>query len=217
MRRYADLWWRPSSRETLIEMLEVGRELGYRAVAVEGELPSLPDADGIEIAKRVTLRADEVRELQSQLSRVRWRYEVVSVVPGSREVAMAALRDNRVDTVVLLSDEPIPLDRHMVEVARAAVEVPLSRFLEEPERSLSWLIKSSRWFRRVRVVVSSGAEDQLGLRAPVQLASLLIVAGVEPDLSRRAVSDLPYSIQRENALRLRGLMDRSGVWEVVER
>jgi len=217
LRSYADLWWRPSSQDVLIGMLGVGREMGYRAVAVEGELPTVPEAGGIEVVRRITLRADDVRELHTQLSRVRWRYEVVSVVPGNREVAMAALRDNRVDTVVMLCDDPIPLDHHVAEVARAAVEVPLGRFLEEPGSSLSWLLSSAKWFRRgrVRVVVSSGARDQLGLRTPVQLASLLVVAGVEPDVSRRAVSDLPYSIQRVNALRLRGLMDHSGVWEVL--
>jgi RNase P/RNase MRP subunit p30 len=67
----------------------------------------------------------------------------------------------------------------------------------------------------VKVVVSSGAMDQFELRTPVQLASLLVVAGVEPEVSGKAVSDLPYSIQRENALRLKGLMDHSGVWEVL--
>jgi RNase P/RNase MRP subunit p30 len=198
-------------------MLEVAREMGYRAVAVEGQLSDFPHVEGLEVVRRVTLRADGVNQLHRELSRVRWAYEVVSVVPESREVAMAALRDNRVDTVVMLGDEPIPVDHHVAEVARAAVEVPLRRFLEEPDASFSWLFSSARWFRRgrVKVVVSSGAMDQLELRTPVQLASLLIVAGVEPDVSRKAVSDLPYSIQRENALRLKGLMDHSGVWEVL--
>ncbi len=217
MRGYADLWWRPSSPDHVAGMLEVAREMGYRAVAVEGELPALLPVEGVEVVRRVTLEAEDVPQLHRELSRVRWRYEIVSVLPGSREVAMASLRDNRVDSVVMLGEEPIPLDHHVVEVARAAVEVPLWRFLEEPETSLSWLLSSARWFRRgrVKVFVSSGARDQLELRAPVQLASLLIVAGVGPDLSRRAVSDLPYSIQRENALRLKGLVDHSGVWEVL--
>jgi hypothetical protein len=51
----------------------------------------------------------------------------------------------------------------------------------------------------VKVVISSGARDQLELKTPIQLASLLIVTDVEPEVSRRTVSDLPYSIQRENA------------------
>ena len=51
----------------------------------------------------------------------------------------------------------------------------------------------------MKVVISSGARDQLELKTPIQLASLLIVTDVEPEVSRRTVSDLPYSIQRENA------------------
>jgi len=217
LRMYADLWWRPTSPDHLAGMLEVAREMGYRAVAVEGQLSDVPHTEGLELVRRFTLRADGVNQLHKELSRVRWVHEVISVIPESREVAMAALRDNRVDTVVMLGDEPIPVDHHVAEVARAAVEVPLRRFLEDLDTSLSWLLSSAKWFRRgrVKVVVSSGAMDQLELRTPVQLASLLIVAGVEPEVSRKAVSDLPYSIQRENALRLKGLVDHSGVWEVL--
>ena len=219
MRPYADIWWRPTSPDLLREMLALAREMGYRAVAVEGDLTGAPSVEGVEVLRRVTLRPKDVGQLYSQLSRLRWRYHVVSVMPPSREVAMAALRDNRVDTVVMLGDEPIPVDHHVAEVARAAVEVPLSRLLEEPERSLSWLLRSARWFRRgrVRVTVSSGACGPIELRRPVQLASVLIVAGVEPEVARRAVSDLPYNVMRENSLRLAGLMDPSGVWEVTER
>ncbi|MEN3047488.1 MAG: RNase P subunit p30 family protein [Candidatus Caldarchaeales archaeon] len=220
MRRYYDVGLIASSSTEAESLVGTAASLGFKGVAVEltgSRVEGLRDvARGVEVYSRITVLPRSVNELYVELRRARWRHHVVAVRAFSREVLMAALRDSRVDLVVAPVEQMIPIDGHVAEVARNAVELRLAEFLRDPRSFASWLFRSSRWIERgrVRVVVTSGASDWLGMRRPVQLASLLTGTGFRPELALDSVSRLPEAIVIENARRLSGLSDPRGVWSV---
>lgn len=220
MRRYYDVGLVAGSASEAESLVETAASLGFRGVAVEvtgSEIEELGGiARGVEVYSRVTVHPRSVDELYRMLRSARWRHHVVAVRAPSREVLMAALRDSRVDLVVAPTEQMIPIDRHVAEVAKNAVELRFSEFLRDPRSFASWLLRSSRWIERgrVKVVVTSGASDGLGMRRPVQLASLLTGTGFKLELALDSVSRIPESIVVENARRLSGLSDPRGVWMV---
>ncbi|MCS7117833.1 MAG: RNase P subunit p30 family protein [Thaumarchaeota archaeon] len=222
MRRYYDLGLAPRSHPEANALLAIARESGFHGVAVEGPDATQVERDaspaGFEVFSRITLRPASTNELYRELRRMRWRYHVVAVEAHSRELFMAALRDSRVDLVVAPVNEMIVVDRHVSEVARNAVELRFSDFLTAPERFLTWLIRSGRWIERERVpvVVTSGAVGELGVRRPLQLASVLAGTGFGVGLALKSVSETPGRMVVENARRLSGLSDPRGVWSVED-
>ncbi len=223
-RRFVDAWLRPESRGTLEEVLRSCHELGYWGVALEvsddswGEARSLANAYGLEAFRRVTIEAGSREELYRRLRAARWRYDLVAVSTRDRDVLMAAVRDMRVDTVIVSNPGSPPIDRHVVQVVSNSLELVLLDMLEggyEAFRTAARVVRTT-YKRGLRLVVSSGARDGYGLRSPRQMASIAWSLGTSPDYALKTVSTFPSEMLLENRGRLEGRISVEGVWRIAE-
>ncbi len=223
-RKFVDAWLRPESRGSLEDMLKSCHELGYWGVALEvddnswSEARRLANAYGLEIYRRITIEAGSREELYRRLRAVRWRYDLVAVKTSDRDVLMAAVRDMRVDTVVVGNTSSPPIDRHIVEVAGNSLELALLDLLEggyEAFRAAARVVRVA-YKKGLKLVISSGARDVYGLRSPRQLASIAWSLGAAPDYALNTVSTRPSEILLENRGRLEGRISVEGVWRVAE-
>ncbi|MEM0445506.1 MAG: RNase P subunit p30 family protein [Nitrososphaerota archaeon] len=223
-RRFVDSWLRPPDTSSLERMLKSCCELGFWAVAVEvddkfwSEAKRLTSSYGLEIFRRVTLHPSSKGELYNLLRNVRWKCDLVSVVTNIRDVFMAAARDMRVDTVVANHIDAVYLDRHVVQVAVNSFEVVFSNIAVQGFESVrnSMRVVRTAYRSRLKLIVSSGAQDEFSLRSPRQLASIPWCLGAGPDFALNTVSTTPAKILVENRGRLEGRISPEGVWRLVE-
>lgn len=203
-------------------MMSVASGMGIKSLVLEcddklfGDLKSSSEAKRLTIYRRRTIEAEQRRELYDQLSSTRWYYEFISVRTDDREVAMAALRDNRVDSLVISAPGGLIIDKHLVAVTTNAVEVVFRDLLSGGYEVFERLMRSFKILRQsnVRVIISSGSSVWIEMRNPRQLVGALLTLGLPPERCFAAVSDVPLKILRENRGRITGTVDVSGVWEV---
>lgn len=223
-RIFTDAWLRPISASEAVGMIKLVRELGFSAVAIEGDDEIFRAASetasqlGLETYRRRTITVNIRDRLYEELSKNRWSYDLISVRSDEREVLMAALRDNRVDTVLMSHSSAPLMDRHIVSVANNLVEVALSDILEHGYESFYRVMKLSSFLKkdRIRIVVTSGASESLEVRAPRQLGSIMLAMGMGPDKALDTVSGRIVRVLRENRAKLDGLLEPTGVWRIEE-
>jgi len=224
LRKYVDAWiWvrHVSLAEALIRRAAM---LGFSAIAIEasdkdwGAVKKAAREVGVEAYMRRTISPSSVREMYRQLSEERWRYDYIAVETDQRDLLMAAARDTRVDAVVASLPSLPRIDRHIIAVTNNAIEVSLSHILERgfaayrrATRSIQVALR-----KRIKLVISSGAGDEYGLRRPIQLAAIAWASGASPSQALDAVSETPLRLLEDNRARREGRLDAQGVWRVVE-
>jgi RNase P/RNase MRP subunit p30 len=221
-RFFIDAWIRPATVSDAIDMVGLAGELGYRAVAVEGNDEVFKTAfktatdSGLEVFRRKTIKVSTKDKLYEELAKHRWIYELISVESTEREVVMAALRDMRVDTVIMSHSSAPLIDRHIVSVASNFVEVVLSDLFEHGYEAFYRVLRLSTYLKkdRIRMIMTSGASDCLGVRAPMQLPSILLAMSVGPDRALKTVSGPIIELLRQNRAKLTGLLEPTGVWRI---
>jgi ribonuclease P/MRP protein subunit RPP1 len=176
-------------------------------------LRSVCTSMGIDFASRVDLRPRTREHLVNQLRRLRRKFEVVSVLCESKEVARQAAKDRRVD---LLSFPSIDYKRRFFDRAEAelacnslaALEVDVKPLLvlEGPTRvrflsTLRREVAVAKEFQ-VPVVVSSGVSNDMLLRKPRELAAVGALFGLDEVSGLIAVSANPVAIVRRNRAKL---------------
>jgi RNase P/RNase MRP subunit p30 len=167
----------------------------------------------VEPVSRVDLKPHTPDELLRDLRKLRRRFEVVSVVCQTKTVARQAAKDRRVD----LLNFPQPdfrrvfFDWATAELASnslASLEIDVKplltlegtariRFLSILQRE----VQIAREFH-VPIVVSSGVSEELLMRKPMELASLVSLVGLHETLAIDAVSKNPVTIIKRNREKL---------------
>ncbi len=223
-RRYVDAWIRPASPSLASQIAEKVGELGYSAFALEAADPVWESAKkaardlGIEAFRRVTISPRSVEEMYRRLSEERWRYDYIAVATDSRDILMAAVRDMRVDSVAVSLPGLPRIDRHVVSVTNNAYEVSLAHIIEHGFRAYKKALHAVRVAskKEIKLVATSGAGDILGLKTPLQLASVLWASGSAPSTALDALSSTAMTILENNRARREGRLDPQGVWRLVE-
>lgn len=223
-RRFVDAWLRPGDRATLERVLRACHELGYWGAALEvdeklwREAQELGRDFGLEVFRRTTVEASSKSELYRRLGAVRWSHDLVGVATTERDVLLAAVRDMRVDTVIMTHRAAPPVDRHILQVTANCLEVALFHVFEygfEAFRAALRAIKAAHK-KKIRLIISTGAKDEYELRTPRQLASLACAASTDIGFALDAVSKFPSDSLLENRGRIEGRVSVDGVWRLAE-
>jgi len=200
-------------------MIAKSSELGYGQIAVPlsanvkeevvKALQQMSQRSGLDFVTRLDLAPRNPGELLSGLRRFRRRFEVVSVLCGSKLVAGQAAKDRRVD---LLSFSSVGAKRRYFGFAEAelasgssaALEIEMAQILkvEGPARvgllsSLRREVSISKSYG-VPLVISSGATDTLFLRRPQDYASLASLFGLDFSLALKSLSETPVGLVEKN-------------------
>lgn len=227
MRRFVDLCVAPNLDDAKLmeEMASLSSEMGFSAVAVlfpptagkdlVRRVRRLFSDHGLDMVSRTHVEASGRDSLLETLRKVRRRFEVVSVECPSRQVARVAARDRRVD-VLRFPARPEDRSRVWFDEAEAslssssntAYELSVDQLLDLDAEALSSMlgIVSKEVRNAVRagvpIVASSWASSPYGLRAPRDMAALLVLVGLDPSEALKAVSKTPMEIVERNREKL---------------
>lgn len=223
-RTYVDLHLCPPIEQTerVKALLEKSAEMGYSAVGIAfpvevgenhiDEVKKICGGLGLDLVTRVDLAPKSAGDLLATLKRVRRKFEVIAVYCNSKEVAIQAAKDRRVDLLLFLSDPR----RHFFSASEAklaseknaCLEISLSQliFSEGPFRIrlMSMLRRDVAVARKfgVPIVLSSGANEPYMLRRPLDYASLGYLIGLDMEAANKALSETPRSIVERNRRKL---------------
>ncbi len=222
--KFCDLHLYASSRylEHAERMIAKSSELGYFRVAVPLQpnvkeevvhhLRQISQRRGLDFVTRLDLAPRNPGELLSDLRRFRRRFEVVSVLCGSKPVALQAAKDRRVDLLCFSSVSPRRrffgfAEAELASGSSAALEVDVAQILSVNGSERVGLLASLRKeiaiasSHDVPLVISSGASNPLLLRKPHDCASLGLLFGVDSSLALKALSETPAQIVDKNRVK----------------
>jgi len=208
--------------ENAERMLAKSSELGYARVAVPlppnvkeevvHTLRQISQRSDIDLVTRVDLAPKSPSVLLSDLGRLRRRFEVVSVLCGSKPVAGQAAKDRRVDLLCFSSVSPRRrffglAEAELASGSSAALEVDVAQILSTSGSERVGLLAALRKevaianSHDVPLVISSGASNPLLLRKPHDCASLGLLFGVDSSLALKALSETPAQIVDRNRVK----------------
>jgi RNase P/RNase MRP subunit p30 len=223
-RIYADLHLCPNVKDIkqTSRLICKAAKLGYRLVAITF-MPNATEeieqvrAIGVEtktdLTTRVDLKPRTPEELLSSLRRLRRKFEIISVMCTTKNVARQAAKDRRVDLLnfPLIDFRGRFFDMAEAELASnslASLEIDLKPLLalEGPARArlLSSLRRETTTAQafHVPIIISSGVSDEQLMRKPVELAVLTALFDLNKTLALDAVSKNPLTIVKRNREKL---------------
>jgi len=224
-REFCDLHLRPKLEDPnqTERIILKASEMGYRLVAItfpinatEEQIENVRRAcegTDIECATRVDLTPRTPEQLKNTLRRVRRKFEIVSVLSETKNVARQAAKDRRVD---LLNFPSLDYHRRFFDIAEAelastglaALEIDIASLLvhQGPTR-----IRLLSMFRRetatarvfhVPTVVSSGTTDEILLREPLAHVAMASLFDLSVEEAVNAVTRNPLHIYNRNKTKL---------------
>jgi ribonuclease P/MRP protein subunit RPP1 len=226
MRRYVNFWVIGEEREKAVELLRALARLGYSDAVMElrgclagsfEELKNVAAEAGIRLHRKLVFKPGSRKELLQELRSSRGRFEVISIVCESLEVALVAARDSRVDSLVIPPKPGFRIDKGVASTIKNCVELPFSWYLANRQSFLEEALRIIRVLgKRVGVIVSSASSSTLLLRGPEELASLPWVLGYPQERALDTVSKTPLQIIERNLLKLSKRYVARGVMRVGE-
>ncbi len=222
---YADLHLRINLKdsEKVSRIITKASRLGYHLTAIpftqnttEEEIQTLKDTcneANIDLSSRVDLKPRTSKELTHYLRRLRRKFEIISVICETKEVARQAAKDRRVDLLNFPSFDFRKrfFDRAEAELAHksvASLEIDIKPLLtlEGPARVrlLSSLRRETATAQKfgVPIVISSGISDEILMRKPRELAALASLFGLDETSGIETVSRNPLAIVKRNREKL---------------
>jgi RNase P/RNase MRP subunit p30 len=238
-RIYADLHLCPNLKDSehVSQIINKASRLGYHLIALafppnlaEEEIQRFVDVSKgarIDLASRVDLKSRTPKELIHGLRRFRRRFEIISVICESKNVARQAAKDRRVD---LLNFPSLDFRRRFFDKAEAELASNGLASLEIDIKPLLTLEGSMRVrllsnLRReaaiakdfhVPIVISSGVSDKTLMRKPRELAALTSLFDLDEALGVEAASKNPVAIVKRNRDKLGSRFVAPGI-RVVRR
>ncbi len=238
-RLFVDLHLRPpiNQIEKVRNLVEKSAELGYSAVGItlpieaKGKdveaIKKICEDLGLDLVTRIDLAPKSARDLLSILKSVRRRFEVIAVQCSTKEVAIQAAKDRRVDLLLFSSNNP---KKHFFSTSEAklaseknsALEINLAPLLYlegTPRIRLMSLLRRDVLIARkfkVPIVLSSGCDSPHLLRKPEDYMFLAFLIGLDPCAARESLSSNPMNIIERNRRKLSSNYVCPGVY-IVKR
>ena len=168
---------------------------------------------GVDLAPRVDLRPHTPEELLRDLRKLRRRFEVIAVMCHAKTVARQAAKDRRVDLVNFPQPE---FHRTFFDMAEAELASNSLAGLEIDGKPLLTLegtvkirllsilrkmVQTAKEFH-VPIIVSSGVSEELLMRKPMELASLVSLVGLDEEFAVDAITKSPLAIVKRSREKL---------------
>ena len=223
-RKFADLHLRLNIRDTsaISRIANQAKKMDYHLISIPttpehktetAEAKKISQETKLDLATRVDLRPRTKNELLQQLRRLRRKFEIICVYCETKEVARQAAKDRRVDLLnfPLLDFRKRFFDRPEAELATnslAALEIdtkpllvlngpPRVRLLSNLRREVG-IAKNYH----VPIVISSGANSEIDLRRPREIAAVASLFGMDEVSALEAISTIPMAMLNRNREKL---------------
>ena len=219
MTKFADLHLKPpiDNAKAQKEMAELARYLDYSLVGVAFRPSDKSDEvnrvrkifldAGLDVASRIDISITSRKELLKELREFRRNFEMVAIECRSTEALSVAQRDARVDVIYLdsaLSSRAFHLNR--AGPSSAHLEINMSTVIRRqrlPEhvqiaRIRNEIAKAKE--NRFRIIISSGADNPMYLRAPRDIAAVGMLLGLDSGEALKSISSIPISLVNKNRM-----------------
>jgi RNase P/RNase MRP subunit p30 len=225
MKRFADLHLRAplNNLPQTEKMVKKAAELGYSLLAIPlsphatqeqvSQLQHICYKAKMDLATRVNLSPRTSSELLHSLRHFRRKFEIISVICLTKDIARRAARDRRVD---LLQFSITNLRKRYFDEAEAELASQAFSSLEIEMAPLLKLAGAPRihLFSRLQrevalaerfkmpITISSGATDDLLIRGPHDTAALASLLDLSPSSALKALSENPCATVERNREKL---------------
>jgi RNase P/RNase MRP subunit p30 len=220
------------------KMIKNAHDLGYNLVAVPfsphalqeqiSQLRDICHESSIDFVTRVNLFPRTSNELLHSLRHLRRKFEIVSVMFHTKDVARQAAKDRRVD---LLQFSPTNLRKRFFDEAEAELASQAFSSLEIEMTPLLQLTEASRirLFSRLRketalaekhkvpVTISSGATNEYQMRRAHDYAAFATLFDLSQSSALKALSENPFVIVERNRDKLSSKYVAPGIRVVGRR
>ncbi|MFX1511270.1 MAG: RNase P subunit p30 family protein [Promethearchaeota archaeon] len=226
MGRFIDFNVKITQRSNLEKTLKLASLLGYSDIVIETslKLAEFPEIDSTlpHFSRRLTLQETNIQTLRKRLRRERYKYEIISLDCQENKSTKWAAQDNRIDTLVFHASKSLKLfDFSLARLATTflkAVELPLVPLIKKSFRERIGLIRG--YYRVVKIaqkancpiILSSGANSLLELRAPRDMACFGEVFGFTEKAALESLSSIPEWFLERNKKKLGPNFVAPGIW-----
>ncbi len=214
MTHYIDFNIKARRKADLKNIKKLANILGYSEIVIETPLKinEFNRQGTPRISRRLTLQGSSIESIRKRLGRERYKYEIISICCEENKTAKWAAQDNRVDTFIFPTTKTLRLfDISMAKLAKKfqkAIEIPLIPLIKHAYRERTGLIRG--YFRAVKIaqkakcpiILSSGADSLLEMRAPKDMACFAEVFALTEKLALEGLSTIPEYIISENKKKL---------------
>lgn len=202
MRRYIDLHVKPNDEKAIYNILETASKLGYSIVGLvadEAVYRLVEGYSGLKILRRVDIDA-KLADLRGYRVKLCRKYDVISAIcRDSMDIRRALKSGFNLLCFKGLPQTPKITDFSLIEGSEAYLELDVCDLLSFGRDERVAIFRAvARIFRyasrkKAKLIIASGAVDAYKLRAPLDLASMVIPAGVSWDEVLIAAVHNPYS------------------------
>ncbi|NIM45868.1 MAG: hypothetical protein GTO54_09650 [Nitrososphaeria archaeon] len=202
--KYFDLYVR-YMKESYDEFLEALREMGYSGVGIVFTEESIEDVrearkkasiHGLEFFSRYNVSASDQREFNRRISKFEGK---VDILASERMPKTSRIIPKKISVISLEAATGSLIRKISSQIIPPLMEFNLKRFsklfFESPadsERMLRMTLLSKLY--EAPLIVSSGAEDSLDLRPPLQLLYAFLGLTRSKKISKKYISTLPRSL-----------------------
>ncbi len=222
MRKYVDLnlnkelFLKVSPSKIALEL----KNSGFSSIAVSSDPNTRPkeinaikenlENFGIDVAPRVDLKPQSRAELLRLLRKNRSRFEIVSIKPVNKELAVTSARDRRVDTIYYeLTNRRLQFRESTAHVCTSILEIQLRPLIQLSLRGSIHTIMS-RIINEVKIalkhgvpiVITSSAKEIEDIKAAKDMAAFSKCLGLKDEDSLDTVSEIPMRIISRNRIKL---------------
>lgn len=223
-----DLGIRVSNQRGLNPLVDFARNLGFSGIGVSNVVsePFRRLEDGFMILSRVDITGKRLSTLRKSVAQNRRRVAIIGLqLMKNLETANWAAEDRRIDLITLDYVKNNQLKGTTASLAAesgTALEIQFSPLLHTHGLARSKILKKYRESVRTAlnatmpIVLSSGADAPLEMRAPVSLLHIAELLGIEYENTVSAVRNYPRYIVKRNLAKLDARFVAEGI-EIVEK
>jgi len=181
------------------EVVELARRLRYSFIAcLDSRYSSEPVKP--KVIPRLVLKAAGVPELRRGLSTVDSLHSYITMVPGSIQVARWSAHDDRVDAVMMTSENMDLFDKKQFNTMRSygkPLEVSVKDLLSMSDTKRSQAYRRLNLALRigVKLIVGSGAEEPYELYHPLSIVYILsTMYDVPRPIALASITTIPHQV-----------------------
>jgi RNase P/RNase MRP subunit p30 len=190
LRRYIDLHVKPDDEKAMHTILEAASKLGYSIIGLvvdDATYRLMEECSGLKILRRIDVDA-KLTDLHRYRVKLYRKYDIISAIcRDSTDIRRALKSGFNLLCFKGLPQTPKITDFSLIKGNEAYLELDVCDLLSFGRDERVAIFRAvARIFRyalrkKAKLIIASGATDAYKLRAPLDLASMVIPAGVSWD------------------------------------
>ena len=192
---------------------DMATKLGLSGFAIVGFLaePIKKLANTMNMYNRMILHGKSINSVRKQIDKIRRKSLIVSVPLKSIEITNWAAEDTRVDLLTVIPTQENRLrdtTAHLASISNTMLEIQIAPLLNSTGLNRSKILKSYREAVSTArdggmdIVLTSGANQPMGLRSSVAMAHIGVLLGMDRAYADSTTNSLPLSIIERNMKKL---------------